>query len=838
MRNSIKKNLRKINNTRKSKGFSSKKINNRKSKNNTLQRVRCSRNGKIRGGNQNLINILYVLGQKNQPNQLQVIAMSKSIKNLHMFAKDLPGNLTFPVSKNEGKFNEFKKALENNMVIDTIELNNSSTIHNWQKVSLSDIQRLIEEDNYSNDNIDDALLHYTIDKSSQITGVLGAIYSNEVPDSDGQMMTEFGNFYDALVLLDNYEPLDTELEPFIEENKLSIKISDRVLIEKKRKERHAYLEQIPITAYQLCQKGNCKDTIFKLINTHNIPWKDILDSPMTGYNMKLYGFDPYTIIFLFSQNVKLIDFLKKGFNIDEINQDTPNMYGYKKEKRYKFSPEDLKDAIINSNLSVSEIMNKISYSVYNYSMPLSYLYENGATPDEVFKYSGYDYRIVLFNEKLSFDEYVDRMDKLCENAYRRDLWKTQWYNTIINNDIFKVYHLNDILKKCKELNLWSTWKSLFHHYYLGRDSYNITTTIEDQLNIEKKPLIYFIDILKYYKLHDELKSLLLSREFIIIQLKSGNVSLLEIINGYEYLKNNLDSKLNYSDEKRILEDIKYSLRIILEDEELNYSATDFKNNGISLYNVLKYIDNNDYKKYRPSKILEKGYTLEELVKSKYFSYSQLRSDFSLIELKNAGITIKDYIHDKSYTNQYLKKEYSNELIQAGYTAAEFKESGYADLPYLENYFTLEQLAQLYTIEELYKVYSIIELSKKFKLEDLLTVYKLEELVAVYKLEDLNKHFTLKDLVKVYKLEELVAVYKLEALNKHFILEDLVKVYKLDEIFSSGKYKYEDIKKFNKEDNKNLDKLLKDCKKSFLRKTNLECIYDPEKKIATNPTERY
>ena len=70
--------------------------------------------------------------------------------------------------------------------------------------------------------------------------------------------------------------------------------------------------------------------------------------------------------------------------------------------------------------------------------------------------------------------------------------------------------------------------------------------------------------------------------------------------------------------------------------------------------------------------------------------------------------------------------------------------------------------------------------------------------------------------------------------------DLLKPY-YDEV---GKYyrlknKYEDIKQYKKGDNKNLDKLLKNCKKSlFTRKTNLECIYDPEKKIATNPTERY
>ena len=205
-----------------------------------------------------------------------------------------------------------------------------------------------------------------------------------------------------------------------------------------------------------------------MINTHNISLKDILDSRITGQELKIYGFEPYTIISLLTQDVKLIDFLKKGFNLYELNEDVPYMKGYKKEERYKFTPEDFKDAIINSNLSVREIMNKISYSVYNYSMPLKYLYQNGATEDEVFKYARYDYTIVLFGYvKLSFDEYVDTMEQLCKNAYSKTSWKTQWYNTIINKDIFKVYHLNDILKKCNELNLWSNWNSLFYHYYYG-----------------------------------------------------------------------------------------------------------------------------------------------------------------------------------------------------------------------------------------------------------------------------------------------------------------------------------------------------------------------------------
>lgn len=209
MRNSI-KNLLKKGNTRKSKNNLRKNSNTLKSRNNRQQKTakgRPSINRKIRGGNQNLIHILYVLGNKTQTNHFQAIAMSKIIKNLHMFAKDLPENLEFPHAKS-------RNTLENNMFIDTIELNNSSSSHSWQKVYLRDINRKIKNGVYdgSAEDISETLLHYTLDKSSDITGVIGAVYSNEVPEADGNMMTEFGNFNNALDLLNNYKPIDLSLK--------------------------------------------------------------------------------------------------------------------------------------------------------------------------------------------------------------------------------------------------------------------------------------------------------------------------------------------------------------------------------------------------------------------------------------------------------------------------------------------------------------------------------------------------------------------------------------------------------------------------------------------------
>ena len=730
MRKSIKK-VRQIKNTQKRRVLSSKKkINIRKSKIDTQQRVRHSIKRKIKGGNPNLIHILYALGNKNQQNQVQVVAMSTSIMNLHLFAKDLPENLNFPEHGKKGIFNVFQKALKNNMVIDTIELNNSSSTHSWQKVSLPDIDKLIENGVYdgSVEKIDPTLLHYTFDKSSQITGVISAVYSNEVAESDGQIMTENENFYNALNLLENYEPFDIELEIFIKENKLSIEKSDKALIEKKKKEeRLAYLEQLPRMLYQ-CPGGDCNYAIFEL--ARKTPWKDILDSPITYADMKRYGFEPYNISLLLKNptDLHLIDFLKKGVTMTDLNkQDLPYQVlranpHYK--KTFIFTEEILKDAIINSTLSVNEIMKYIDYDVYKFCMPISYLYDNGVTQNVVFKYSRYDYSIVLLNEKLSFDEYVNKMEKLCKDTLTPKKWEWEWHKSIINADIFKVYDFNDILKKCNELNLWSWFNNLL-------ETSDIKTIIENQLDIEKKPLIYFIDILRSYKLDDAIKSLLYREPFMLNQLKSGNVSLKEIINDYVYLK-----------DKSLLKNI---LQV------LNYSAIDFKNNGLSLKDVLSYAD------------------------------------------------------------KYLTPRYYTELIQAGYTAGEFKQSGYAKLPELKTYFTLEQLAEVYSIEELNKVYSIIELSKKFTLEQLIPLYSIKDLSTVFSLNDICTKFT---------------------------LEQLVTVYPLDEIFATGKYTYDNIKQYNKGDNKKLDNLLKECKKNMMRKTNLECIYDPVKKIATNPTERY
>ena len=198
-------NLRKNINSRKSRNNLRKNSDFLRSRNNRQGIVRRSKNGRIIGGNPNLIHVLYVLGNKNQTNHVQAIAMSKSIKNLHMFAKDLPDNLTYQDSRNQA-------ILESNMAVDTIELNNPNTSHDWSNVSFKDIDTKISSGVYGNlDDISETLLHYNLDKSSDITGVIGSVYSNEVPESDGQMMTEFGNFNDALTLLDNYEPMELKV---------------------------------------------------------------------------------------------------------------------------------------------------------------------------------------------------------------------------------------------------------------------------------------------------------------------------------------------------------------------------------------------------------------------------------------------------------------------------------------------------------------------------------------------------------------------------------------------------------------------------------------------------
>jgi len=675
MRNSI-KNLLKKGNTLKSKNNLRKNSNTLKSRNNRQQKTakgRRSINRKIRGGNPNLIYILYVLGNKTQTNQLQVIAMSKSVKNLHMFAMDLPDNLLYSNS-------ESQDILQKNMLIDTMELDNSSSTHSWQTVSLPDIDKLIKSGVYDRklEDISEILLHYTIDKSSKITGLVGAVYSNEVSESDGNMMTEFGNFSNALELLDNYEPLDIELEILIKENKLSI--------EKKKKE----------------------------------------------------------------------------FNIRDI---------------------DLKT--------------------------------------------------------LSFDEYLNKTEKIYKDTLTPETWETEWRKDILTPLVYRAYDLNDILKKCNELNLWSSFNRSLNYYGIHRIIY-------DQSSVKKNPLFYYIEILRSYKLNEPVKELLNDNEFLLNQFKIDRITLKQFIDYYKdkNIKNYLKS--------------------------LNYSIRDYKNRGISLRDIIRVTEPGKYS-ISPRELIELGFTLNDLVETNFFEFSRLKdAGFSIMELRKVGYTIKDYMNE----NLYLEDKDYTALIQAGYTAKEFLEYPHALLGSLKKYFTLKELRNAgctikyymrgkhtdniqdndypeliqaeYTADEFLKSgrASLSELKKYFTLEQLL---QSKQFLLNYSMKDLKYHYSCEELSKIFKLDELVDVcsivelsnaYEINDLIKRFSLEQLTTVYSLDQIFASGKYKYDDIKQFNKGDNKKLDNLLKECKKNMMRKTNLDCIYDPDKKIATNPTERY
>jgi hypothetical protein len=219
-----KKKLQNINNFWKRKSVSSisdKKNNTRKSKNNTqLQKVRGSKKSGIRGGNGNLIHILYGLGHKNQNNQVVVIGVSTNIINLYLKAMDFPEDIYFSEWSDFTKsVSVFKNVLLKNMVIDTIELNNSSTTHTWQIIDIPDIIAKYKNKTYVYTEIEPTELQYTYDKSSQITGVIGNLYSNEVNVSDGKIRTEDTNPA-AYELFDKYEPLDFELN--VVDQKLTI----------------------------------------------------------------------------------------------------------------------------------------------------------------------------------------------------------------------------------------------------------------------------------------------------------------------------------------------------------------------------------------------------------------------------------------------------------------------------------------------------------------------------------------------------------------------------------------------------------------------------------------
>jgi len=174
----------------------------------------------MRGGNDNPIHILYGLGHKNQQNQVVVIAISTNIINLYLKAMDFPEDISFSELGNFTKsVNVFKNTLLTNMVIDTIELNNSSTTHTWQLIDIPDIMTKFKNKTYVYTEIEPTELQYTYDKSSQITGVIGNLYSNEVNESDGKIKTEDVNPA-AYELFDKYEPLDFELN--VVDQKLTI----------------------------------------------------------------------------------------------------------------------------------------------------------------------------------------------------------------------------------------------------------------------------------------------------------------------------------------------------------------------------------------------------------------------------------------------------------------------------------------------------------------------------------------------------------------------------------------------------------------------------------------
>ena len=186
----------------------------RNSKKNIKKISKKSRNKKMKAGREpTKIHILYVLGKKDGENQIQMITISKSIKNLHLLALDVPENLRFDKI-------DFQKIFDDNMFIDTIELDNANSSHSWQKVSFTEIHRLKETGEYGDniDEFDEMSLYYVFDKKSTITGVIGAIYSNEVDSNDG---VKTDNLDNAIELLDMYNPIDSELD--VLENNLSIR---------------------------------------------------------------------------------------------------------------------------------------------------------------------------------------------------------------------------------------------------------------------------------------------------------------------------------------------------------------------------------------------------------------------------------------------------------------------------------------------------------------------------------------------------------------------------------------------------------------------------------------
>ena len=133
--------------------------------------VRRSSKKILKGGEPTEIHILYSLANySDSRNHIEMLAMSPSLQNLLLIAKDIFEHIDYPMWEPNYEFvdgkkitrgNRFQNVLQNNMVIDTIIIDTENPTHKWQTVNLDNLE------NTQLTILPEILLSYRYDQSYQ-----------------------------------------------------------------------------------------------------------------------------------------------------------------------------------------------------------------------------------------------------------------------------------------------------------------------------------------------------------------------------------------------------------------------------------------------------------------------------------------------------------------------------------------------------------------------------------------------------------------------------------------------------------------------------------------------
>jgi hypothetical protein len=128
--------------------------------------VRRSYKKILKGGEPTEIHILYSLANySDSRNHIEMLAMSPSLQNLLLIAKDIVEKIDYPMWEHGKKLNKkdtkFKTVLQNNMVIDTIIIDTENPTHKWQTVNLDSLE------NTQLPILPEIVLYYRYDQSYQ-----------------------------------------------------------------------------------------------------------------------------------------------------------------------------------------------------------------------------------------------------------------------------------------------------------------------------------------------------------------------------------------------------------------------------------------------------------------------------------------------------------------------------------------------------------------------------------------------------------------------------------------------------------------------------------------------